>query len=242
MAASQLRHELLGRIFNAASALPPERLTPGLEAALLASENSLRARIAIPMALLPGPLEGAIDADLPPPIADILAMIDEALEEEVLGIGIVRRLINIEGLMRLPADLCARATQKIRAAGARLLSALSADEAHMHLMGLANLAASHRLPELADTVQELARLHRARAPMDVGEEIQLTLHAAAAHAIHDDWAEFLGNWVRDLAYRVDDRGEAERLLGWLDGLCETDPKLRAQTGRARAVVRLLLSK
>lgn len=240
MAASQLRHELLGRIFNAASAMPPERLTPGLEAALLAPQDSLRARIAVPMALLPGPLEGAINDDLQSPPTEILTALDAELEEETIGIGLVRQLINLEGLMRLPADICARAAQRIRAAGARLLSTLSPGEVHMHLLGLANLAASHRLPELADTVQELARLHRARAPMDVGEEMQLALHAAAAHADHAAWAEFLGNWVRDLTYRTDDRGESERLLGWLDGLCEVDPKLRTRTGQARAVVRLLL--
>jgi hypothetical protein len=241
MSGSQLRNELLGRIFNAAGALPRDRLTPRLEAALLAEEDSLRARLAIPMALLPGPLEGAIADDLQEALPTIVAATDEALAQETLDLGLIRRLINIEGLMRLPRDLCERANQRIRADGARLLSALPAEDVKIHLLGLANLAASHRQPDLTETVRTLARLHRTRERMVLGEEMQLALHAAAAHEDHQAWSDFLASWVREVAYRTDDANDAQSLHAWLDGLCEIDPQLRTRTGRARAIVRLALN-
>ena len=141
--------------------------------------------------------------------------------------------------MRLPPDICERANGAIRAAGAQLLSGLSTEQVLMHLLGLANLAASHRLPDLAQTVQMLARWHRTQATMELGEEMQLALHAAAAHEDRVAWSDFLGDWMRDLS-RHSDGDNARSLYAWLDGLCEIDPQLRRRTGRSRAILRLAI--
>lgn len=242
MSAVQFRHELTGRIVNAAAALSHERLTPGLKAALLAPQGSVRARLVVPLAMLPGPLEGAVNEELQGLPAEVLDALDTALAHEELGLGTVRQLINFEGLVRLPDAICERVVHKLRGAGASLLSALSPAEVHIHLLGLANLAASHRLSDLAVTVQELARLQRARARLDVGNDMQLALHAAAAHEGHEAWSRFLGNWITELAYSGLEGEEGERLLGWIDSLCEIDPRLRSWIGRARAAVRIMLGK
>lgn len=240
MLAPQLRHEFIGRIFNAAAALSPDQLTPAIQQALLAETNSLRSRMVVPQALLPGPLEGAVNLDLQPISEVILADLEDGLAEQPIAAGTVRRLINLEGIVRLPHELCLRAEERIRADGAMLLSALPPDEVFAHLLGLANLAASHRLPELAHTVQILARLQQIRSPIELTAELQLVFHAAAAHADSAQWRTFIGTWVREIAYRISGEEDARSLLSWLDGLCEADPGLHSHTGRARAALRLML--
>lgn len=240
MSASQMRHELTGRIYNAAASLPNDLLTPKLEAALLAGSDSLRSRLGLPMALLPGPLEGAIAADLQAASDEFVGVIEQALEDEGPKIELVQNLIGMEALVRLPQKLCSRATAAIREEGVTLLSTLPQDEVNAHLVGLANLAASHRLPELAQTIQWLALLQRTRAPMSVAEEMQLLLHAAAAHEDAEGWRCFVGQWIREMAYRVTETGEARSLLDWLGALCDIEPKLRGHTGRARAALHLFL--
>lgn len=235
---AQLRHEFLGRIFNAAATMDREQLTPALESALLAEKGSLRDRLVIPRALLPGPLEGAVSDELPPLAGEILTELEDVLCEDPVDVGLIRRLVNLEGVAKLPRDLCERATEKIRDLGARLLSNLATNDVYPHLLGLANLAASHRLPELAETVRMLVRLHRLRTPLSLQEELQIALHASAASSNSDEWRKNVGEWTREIAYRVEDRDGAETVLSWLDGLSEIEPQLHGHVARARALIRI----
>ena len=120
---------------------------------------------------------------------------------------------------------------------------MDADELQLHLVGLASLSASHRRPDLADHLQALARFQRnINGARPVAEDMQLALIAAASRKDADAWREFIGGWIRDIAWKipVDEPERAEQLLGWLDTLASIDPAIRGVTGRSRAVVRLLL--
>ncbi|MCV0387868.1 MAG: hypothetical protein K5821_15980 [Nitrobacter sp.] len=236
----QLRHEFLGRIFNAAAMLDREQLTPALETALLAEKGSLRDRLVVPQALLPGPLEGAVSDELPPLAGEILTELEDALCDDPVDIGLIRRLVNLEGVAKLPRHLCERAIEKIRDQGARLLSDLATNDVYPHLLGLANLAASHRLPNLAETVRMLVRLHRLRTPLSLQEELQIALHASAAFPNSDEWGKSVGEWTREIAYRVEDRDGAETVLSWLEGLSEIQPQLHGHVARASALLRIRL--
>lgn len=240
MSAAQMRHEFMGRIHNAAAALPKELLTPRIESSMLAETDSLRARLGLPMALLPGPLEGAIHEDLQAASGEFVGVLEQALEENGPKIELARNLIGMEAHVRLPQELCSRASIAIREEGVTLLSALPQDEVHAYLVGLGNFAASHRLPELAQTIQWLVRLQHSRKPMSIAEEMQVLLHAAAAHEDAENWQAFVGQWTREMAYRIADVEDARSLFDWLGALCDIEPKLRAHTGRARAVLQLLL--
>ena len=112
------------------------------------------------------------------------------------------------------------------------------DEMTAHLLGLANLAASHRLPELAVAVRQLTRLARQQGSIDLARALQLLTHSAAAHAEEAEWRRFVGTSFHDLALSLGSAQEAGTLLNWTDGLCEIDSLLRSATGRARARARL----
>lgn len=238
MSAAQMRHEFTGRIYNAAVLLPKELLTPRLEAALLSEDVGLRGRLKLPMALLPGPLEGAIADDLHSASDEWVGMIEEALGGESPKVELLRNLIALEALVRLPKELCARVSDAISEDGVKLLSALPVHEVHPYLVGLANLAASHRLPDVAQTIRWMARLQSTRLPMSIAEEMQLLLHAAAAHEDAAKWQAFVGEWIREMAYRITKTEDGCSLLDWLGALCDIEPMLRGHTGRARAVLLL----
>ena len=240
MMPSQLRHELLGRIFNATAALPADQIGEALQTAVLSDEVGLRGRLALPMALLPGPLEGGIGDEMQQITGPMQSLLEEVALDNSRAIEFIKRLVNMEGIVRIPLEYSDKITSLIREDGAGLLSALPASEAHAHLLGLANLAASHRLVDLAETLRSLVRLLRLRSPLPLTDELQLALHAAAAHENRKDWREFVGNWIREIAYRLEGADDAEVLSNWIDGLGEIDPHLRYSCGRARAVLQLLL--
>ncbi|MEG8021337.1 hypothetical protein [Sphingomonas aerolata] len=240
LAPEQLRHELIGRVVNAAGALPEDAVTPELHQALLADTDSLRARMAFPMVFLPGPLEGGGDVDLQITPDYLRAPLEEALGKEPLGLDAVTLLVNIAATFYLSADVLDSAVDRLRGMGPRLLAPLSPSDAYTHLLGLAHIAASHRHPLLADTVQIFARHHRARFPMGVADEIQLALHAAAAHEDAATWRDWLGGWILELAIATDERDHADLLDAYVATLSEVDPLLRTRTGRARANLRLVL--
>lgn len=238
--ADQLRHEMIGRIINAAGALQPSELTDGLKVRLLGDENSLRARMSCPMAFWPGPLEGGSHLQsLPEPLCDQL---DREFGDETPSLEALTLFINSSMMFAVPADLAERVSDRICAAGPRLLALIPADHLYGHLVGLTHAAASHRLEALADAVRLLARIQRHQAGWAIGEEMQLALHTAASREDPGDWRTNLGSWLSELAARAEDREFGESLLCWIETLCEIDPLLRTQTAGAMAMLRLLLDR
>ncbi len=240
IAAEQLRHELLGRLANAAFALDEAELTPTLTAHFTAPKNSLRTRLEIPMVFWPGPLEGGVGTVLRAPPNDVHEAIEQGLEAETLGIEAVNRIINVETMFAVPEALAERAAARIRETGPRLLASVATEQVPGFLISLAHFAAARRMVGLADTVQVLARYHRERVAVPMREEMQLALYVVAAREDADAWRERLGKWTLELAVQVRKEAEAETLLGWIDTLCDIDPLLRARTGRARANLNLVL--
>lgn len=238
-AAVQLRHELIGRLVNASFALPDEQRTPDIAACFTADEDSLRSRMAFPMAFWPGPIEGSSDLDLQEAPPEICAEVEAGLAAPHLDIATINLLVNLQGTFAVPQQLLTHAVEKIRTAGPRLLAGLARDIAYGHLLGLAHLAACYRLTQLADTVRLFMRYYRLGTSPGIALEMQLALYVAAAHEAPDAWRDAVGDWVRELAAIITERADAELLLGWIDALCEIDPQLRAHTGRARAGLRLL---
>ncbi|MEM6857912.1 MAG: hypothetical protein AAF559_08575, partial [Pseudomonadota bacterium] len=235
----QLKQEFLGRIVNAASAVPAEEMTARLYEQIL-SENGLKERIKIPFAFLPGPLEGAIGDDLQSAPEPMIAVLEEELDRDEVQLALLHLLINMEGMFRIPAPILTRAIEKIEANAPKLFHALPTDEVRAYLLGLANLAGSHQLPPLALVVRHAARTYANVVFQDTSEEVRLSLHAAAAFGNTDEWYRFLGEWLQWLARDLAEPKQAQVLLNWLDGLCAIDRRLKGSTGRARASARLLL--
>ena len=238
----QWGHEILGRLLNRAWTVRDDGLSPALRAQIFPSDD-VSARLPFPMAFWPGPTEGGLADEIQPPPDMMLELLDDALGEPQLTAKGLTLLINLEPMYNLPQGRLDRAIAMIVEQGPRLFSIVDADELQLHLVGLASLSASHRRPDLADHLQALARFQRnINGARPVAEDMQLALIAAASRKDADAWREFIGGWIRDIAWKipVDEPERAEQLLGWLDTLASIDPAIRGVTGRSRAVVRLLL--
>jgi hypothetical protein len=240
ISADQLRNELLGRIANAASSLPEAQRTPGLMESLLAPTGSLQERLAIPMVFWPGPLEGGTDCMLHEASAELQKVIEDSLAAEPVTAHGLNALINTQMMFGLPDELIEQATAAIQEAGPKLLASADPANADAYLLGIAGFAAMQRLPELADTVQILARYQRNRQQVPLEQEMQLMLVACASREDETEWRDRIGTWSLELAARIDDPEQAKSMLGWLDNMCEVDPVLRTRTGRARANLNLVL--
>ncbi|AQR72909.1 hypothetical protein [Sphingomonas sp. LM7] len=238
--AGQLKHELIGRIVNAAGAMPETDMSEKLRSRFLGQEDSLRARMAYPMVFWPGPLEGG--SRLQPLPEALCEDLDRAFAEETPNLEALMLLANLAAMFAIPDDLVERAVARIRAAGPRLLALIPTERVYAQLLGLAHVAASHRAEPLADAVQVLARVSRLQVRWPVAEEMQLALYAAASREAPSDWRRYLGNWIAELVVRNEDRDYGTQLLTWTEALCEIDPIFRTKAGSAVASLRLLLDR
>ncbi|WP_267432959.1 hypothetical protein [Sphingomonas sp. GM_Shp_1] len=239
IATSQLRHEMIGRIVNAAGGVG-EVLSERLRRRLLADHESLRARMTFPQIFWPGPLEGG--NRLPALPDDLCNQLDQALAQETPTLEMLTLLVNAAAMFTIPADLAERASARICSAGFSLLALIPAETLYGHLTGLALVAASHRLEALADAVRLLARLHRHQVAWPVAEEVQLALYAAASRTDTSEWRAYLGHWLAEVSASSDDSAFAEQLLDWIEALNEIDPVLRTRTASTVAAIRLLLDR
>ena len=86
-------------------------------------------------------------------------------------------------------------------------------------MGLAKVAAVARSPALADELRILVRKHRydVEYAISLDEAIRICLVATASRSDLNDWAEFIGDWLTELAFSdlKDDEGQVFYLcLDW----------------------------
>jgi hypothetical protein len=238
ISAEQLRHELIGRIVNVASAIPEADMTSALRARFLGEEGSMRARMAYQRVFLPGPLEGGNRLQ---PLPEIFCEeLDRAFAENTPSLEALTLFTNLAAMFAIPADLAERAVARIRATGPRLLALIPTERVYEQLLGLAHVAASHRLEPLADAVQVLARVSRLQLRWSVAEEMQLALYAAASREEPSEWRCYFGTWVTELTIQNDDRDYGTQLLTWTEAVCEIDPIFRTTLGSAIASLRLLL--
>jgi len=239
IAAEQLKYEAIARVANASARLGDEQLTEGLRTCFRDEGNAFRQAFGIQM-FFPGPLEGGSGNLLHELPGELLEAIEAGLDSLPLTFEALNPLLNCNNMFKFPAALLERVIGRVQEAGPRLFGKLEGGQIGAYLLALASLAAAERLTALADTVQVLARHHRARAKVPVEDEMRLAMTAAASLEDEQAWREKIGLWTLELASNVERKDEAESLLQWLDTMGEIDPHLRAYTGRARANLCLLL--
>jgi hypothetical protein len=236
-APNQLHRELIGRIFHASNQFAANIPAGNLHQLLFSDDaTGLRAAIHFPGSFLPGPLEGSLQRQGTPLPPHFAAILDECLASEQLEPKSVTALINLRGLFQIDAERVAKAASLIRQAGHRFASSLSVEDRDALIHGLASLAGPTRSPDLASDVRLMMRKNRVDGlkPPRPGRELLIALHAAAAYEEAKGWREFVGEWARELAFRVASPGEAEELYAELTTLCLIEPGLRKTVGRALA--------
>ena len=242
--ALQMKAEFFGRIMNTAEkCMENIKDSELLELILGTNARSLRSRSDFFYPYLPGPLEGGEEAKRILP-ADFAKTIEAQLSEDRLAPSSFIALVNSALLFRISEDQAELAARELKRAHHRLLNIEHKYELPAILSGLAMVAAVSRSITLADELRVLVRQYRhdAEFPISLREAIAICLVAAAGRADLNEWREFVGALVTELAFSDLSGSEAEQLSSDVRYLCHAVPELWSSCSRADAALAALIDK
>jgi hypothetical protein len=231
----QLKLEFLGRI-TGAGARYAKTLPEGALRDLVCGEGpeSVSAAMKFPQAWLPGPLEGG----MAPPIVfpDELAQRLRDPSSEPLAESALAGFANMALMCRIGDDQARIVTDALRRAKYQLNVGTDGDRMFSLLVGLAEVAAVARSPDLAKEVRILARVQRRRAgvKLEVGSLMRIGFIAAASEGDLDKWSEAVGEWLTEIANEDLDLDTALSMQQHVRRLCELAPVLWRTCPRAEA--------
>ena len=186
---------------------------------------------------LPGPLEGteATQNVLPPKLAEV---IETQLGAEEVGPSSFPALVNLSLIYRISTDQAELATTALKRANHHLRNIEDKSQLLDILGGLSTVAAVARSPALADELQILVRKYSRDATyeLSIQEFITICLVAAASRSELNEWTEFVGDWLTELAFSDLKADEARELHSCLNWLCHVVPELWVSCGRADAAL------
>ena len=243
-AASQLKAYFLGRIMIAAKDFERNIKGGELHDLVLGTKPGSLHSLTLsesPRPFLPGPLEGAEDGldSLP---AKLSEAISEAIKvqlgaEEVTSSSFIA-LVNSARIFRVDSDQAGLAAEALKLGGHRLANVEDRSQLLATLQGLATVAAVTRSSVLADELRILAGRYRRdpQYPLSIREDVWICLVAAASRADLNDWRDYVGDWLTELAFGnlAGDDGKVLHLC--LQYLCHAVPELWVSCGRADAAV------
>lgn len=237
IAPSQLKQEFGARIVLAAAAHYEKIQSSPLGDLLLGETNSIRGQLDPLLSAIPGPLEGGIRSQrsMPPEVRDV---VERKLTSEELTSGSFAPLVNCALVFQIGTELSGLAAEALRRVKYQLRQSIDRDVAYRLTCGLAIVAAVTRSRELAGEVRILARVMRRRPPplLEVDNETEIALIAAAAHEDVREWAAFFGEWMTEVALELTDVGRAATLRRGLQTLRLLAPELLAPVARADAAL------
>ena len=191
----------------------------------------------------PGPLEGteATPNVLPPELAEV---IETQLGAEEVGPSSFPALVNLSLIYRISTDQAELATTALKRANHHLRNIEGKSQLIDILEGLSTVAAVARSPALADELQILVRKYRRDATykLSIQEFITICLVAAASRSDLNEWTEFVGDWLAELAFSDLNDDEAREFHSCLNWLCHVVPELWVSCGRAEAALSALINK
>ncbi len=239
-AASQLKAYFLGRIMIAAKNFEKNIKGGELHDLVLGTELGSLHSLTLsefPDPFLPGPLEGAEDC-----LNSLPAQLSEAIKvqlgaEEVTPSSFVA-LANSALIFRVDSDQVGLAAQALKLGDHRLANVEDRSQLLATLKGLATVAAVTRSSALADELRIPARRYRRdpQYPLPIREDIWICLVAAASRADLNDWRDYVGDWLTELAFSDLAGDDGEVLHACLQYLCHAAPELWVSCGRADAAV------
>jgi hypothetical protein len=238
----QLKNELGARVWIAAKNNAEDVNAAGWGYLLLDDvEGSVRRKINIPLAFLPGPLEGGTEAQMEIP-AEHQAEMLTGLSGSVITASSFCALVNSSLLFRVPADLADAGADAIARAEYRLDCGGDVKLLVNVLLGLATVAAVTRNYRLTDSLFTVLRKYRRFYPDELGIEdsFRIGIIASASRVELSEWCQLVGSCMADLAFQPIAKDEASRLHSHLVHLCHLVPELWATCGQAEAALRSVL--
>lgn len=235
---NQLKAEFIGRISTAAQLNSSKIILPALREMLLGDGlTSIRSHMKFPYPYLPGPLEGGIESQNEPP-EEILKEIEGRLSEDILNPESFIALVNSALIFRIDSQHAQLAIKALRTAKHQIKHATDKVLLSSVLRGLAIVAAVTRSVDLAEELRILIRRcrHEPGRILSAEDSLWIGLIAAAAHTEVQDWCQFVGEWITDLAFQPLQQGEMETLHSHVEQLCHIIPSLWSSCGRAEAAL------
>ena len=148
-------------------------------------------------------------------------------------------LVNSARFFRLDSSHAELATEALRSCHYQIAGVEDETQLSIMLNGLATVAAVTRNHALADELRIVARRYRpdVRHSISAGSEIIACLTAAASRSSLEDWTEFAGSRITELAFTDELKDdEAHMLHSQLRYLLHSVPELWITCGRACAAL------
>lgn len=237
-AASQMKADFFGRIMIAANNYKQNVTSTALAPVILEKgPGSLHALSDFFHPYLPGPLEGADESQniLPP---DMVETIKAQLAAEEVGPSSFIALVNSALIFRVGQDQAELAAKALKLGNYRLSDVEDRSQLLAVLNGLASVAAAARSHQLADQLRILVRryMHDTQYALSVDEAVRICVVAGASRTDLNDWRDFVGDWLTELAFGDLKSNEGAVLFAHLHSLCHAVPELWVTCGRADAAL------
>lgn len=177
-------------------------------------------------------------------LQDLPSKIDAAIRKQVGERPVSRSsftaLVNSAHVFRLGSDNVGAAVEALRSCGYRFSNLENGRGLTATLNGLATVAAVSRSRILANEVRIMTRSYRrdGRSRLSLDGEFSVCLAAAASRADLDEWTEFLGDWMTEIAFELKEN-EADGFRSALRYLCHIVPGLWVSCGGAYAAATAL---
>jgi len=235
--ASQIKANFFGRIVIAAMNYEQNIKGGKLSDLILGTKSRSLHSLSKFRAYFPGPLEGAEDTPNILP-AEIAEAIETQLSAEEVGPSSFIALVNSAQIFRVGADQAELAAKALKLCNYRFANVENRSQLLAILNGLATVAAVARSCALADELRIIVRRYRcdAQYALSIEEVMRICLVAASCRAGLNDWRDFVGDWLTELAFGDLKDNDGEVLHLHLQCLCHAVPELWVSCGRADAAL------
>ena len=232
-----LHAEFVGRIVAGAVAVTDsirsERLRQLVD---LSHPNSVCRGLSGRSLWAPGPLEGVGDPAGAVSVG-MIKQLDEGLVARSVepavcaGLGSLARVADVKDHVRLLEN-------RLEDLAFRFYDSEERGPVSIGMVGLATVSAITRNVVIADRLRLLVHQYRrdAGSRLSAVEAVVVVLTAAASRRDKEEWMEFVGAALTELAFGELSGNEGEVLQGWLRSICDIVPELWRLCGRADAAL------
>lgn len=237
--ASQMKADFFGRIFSAAKKNEKNIQESELHSLILGEQpGSLLSHCVLPHSCLPGPLEGGGDRSIALPSELSETIKAQLTSDEVEPLSFVA-LVNSALIFPVNSDQVELAVKALKLGNYRLSNIQEKSQLLGILNGLATVAAAGRSVVLANELRFLLRRYRrdAQYGFSIEEAMKIVLVASASRENLNEWREFAGNCLTELAFGELEGNEGNILHSHLMCLCHAVPELWVTCSKADAALR-----
>lgn len=240
---THIRYYFLGRILYAAKKyeenIKQTSLFPIIQLIESESQKSISELLSY---FLPGPLEGQKPPQnlLPD---EIKQEINKQLTQKDIEVSSFIALVNSALIYHIDLNYAELAANALKQGNHRLANVKDKSQLLAIVEGLASVAAVTQSSVLSDELQILVRQYRfnPQFSLSINEEFQICLVTAANCINLNDWVNYVGKWLTELAFYITDFKEAIILNSRLHCLLRIVPELWVSCGRADAALQALIS-